>query len=130
MRTPEQAAKTARRRNAKRDRKAPLLAFAGMVEHVTADDILEEERTFTAYFRRVRYAGWRKAAALRKQARAVLSPAEFKELNDWCRDTYPRDDWSYPSEFWRDVLGGKRLNDYLHPRMLSPKDVAWLWDER
>ena len=97
--------RSADRENARRDRKAPLFAWGGLVPHVTAAERQEAvEGRCAALFRQLaegRAKSARLAVRYRADVGAVVSPEELAALDArWAAFRGPKEDPTYLASYW------------------------------
>lgn len=101
-RTREKAEKVAIRRNKKNAKRWPLLALAGALEHVTADDILNADARSEAKWREDNEKMAARARVFRQRVATLISGDELASL-DQQRLRYPSGQ-EYAADFWRGQL--------------------------
>jgi len=102
MRTPEQAQQVANRRNKKNAKRWPLLALAGALETVTAEQILDSERKYRNSMAATNAMFAARGEEFRLQVAALVTAAALAKLDEQ-RKRYPSSP-EYSADFWRGVL--------------------------
>lgn len=97
--TQEQAEKVAARRNKKNAKRWPLLALAGALETVTAEQILDADRRFLKKMAEDNARMQQRADEFRAQVAAIIAPETLTQLDEQ-RKRYPTSP-EYAANFWR-----------------------------
>lgn len=110
----EKAERNAKRKNKKADGAAPLFAFAGLVNHITPEELKRKyDISNQAYAKQLTESenGFaEEASKLVREVAKLVSEDELLELENYRVRVYSND-VVYDCEFWRKKLGELKVNN-------------------